>query len=152
MQTEEKGQQSGHEATPPEQDDLLIELLGEGWTHQRVADSAGVSTKTVQRRMNDPAFAAVVSRRRRERVAQVSGRLITTSDRAIDVLREALESDDPKVSLRAAALVLDHGHRFHQGEEARELARRQEELEQRLQEALDAMAGITGSGYEGGQQ
>jgi hypothetical protein len=151
MQTEDTSQEAGQELAGSETDELLIQLLGEGWTHQRVADSAGVSTKTVQRRMNDPEFAAAVSGRRRDRVAQVGGRLISTSDRAVDVLREALDDADPKVSLRAASLVLDHGHRFHQGDEARELGRRQDDLEQRLHAALEAMAGTVGANVEGGQ-
>ena len=60
-----------------EQDDLMIACLAQGWTHRRVADQLGVSTKTVQRRMGEPSFAAAVSRRRRERVEQLTGQLIT---------------------------------------------------------------------------
>ena len=44
-----------------DQDELIADLLGQGWTHQRVADSVDVSSKTVQRRMSDPAFSKVVS-------------------------------------------------------------------------------------------
>jgi hypothetical protein len=127
-----------------EEDDLMIIYLAQGWTHQQVAGQVGVSTKTVQRRMADPGFAAAVTKRRRERVGQLSGQLITATDGAVIVLRNALDSDDPKVSLRAATLILDHANRFHRGEEEREMARRQDELEQGLQDALDALAVITG--------
>jgi hypothetical protein len=56
-----------------DQDELIADLLGQGWTHQRVPDSVGVSSKTVQRRMSDPAFSSVVSKRRRDQFGQLSG-------------------------------------------------------------------------------
>jgi hypothetical protein len=148
MQTDDRSHKDDS-TVRTELDELLIELLGEGLTHQRVAETAEISTKTVQRRLSDPGFAAAVSRRRRERVAQISGRLISASDRAVDVLREALDTDDAKVSLRAAALVLDHGHRFQQSSEERELARRQDELEERLQAAIESVAGLKRDGRPG---
>src|SRR5664280_1215635 len=135
-----------------EQDELMIACLAQGWTHQKVADQLGVSTKTVQRRMSEPSFAAVVSRRRRERVEQLSGQLITASDGAIGVLQDLLASDDPKIQLRAASVTLGQAGRFHQGDRERELARRQDEMEQRLQEAIHAMTDITDGTYEEGQQ
>jgi FixJ family two-component response regulator len=62
-----------------DQDELIADLLGQGWTHRRVADSVGVSSKTVQRRMSDPAFSMVVSERRRDRFGQLSGQLRRTA-------------------------------------------------------------------------
>ena len=55
-----------------DQDEVIADLLGEGWTHQRVAGFIGVSTKTIQRRITDPDFSRVVSARRRERFGQLS--------------------------------------------------------------------------------
>lgn len=139
----------------PEQepeDDLLIAYLAEGWTHAEAGKQAGVSAKTVQRRLKDPEFAGAVARRRRERVEWLTAQLITASDAAASVLRDALGSDDPKVSLRAATLILSHTGRFHAGEEEREVARRQDELELRVQESLETMtriAGVTGDGGRG---
>ena len=135
-----------------ERDDLLIACLAEGWTHQRAADQAGVSTKTVQRRMGEPRFAAAVSRRRRERVERLTGQLITSSDTAVSVLNDLLASDDPKVKLRAVSLALGHASGFHRGEQERELARRQDEMDERLQEAIDAMTEITDGTYQERQQ
>jgi hypothetical protein len=80
-----------------DQDDLIADLLGQGWAHRRVADSVGVSHKTVQRRMSDPAFSSVVSERRRDRFGQLSGQLLTAGEGAMDVLTGALQSEDPKV-------------------------------------------------------
>ena len=135
-----------------EQDELIITCLAEGWTRQHVGEQVGVSTKTIQRRMGERSFAAAVAKRRRERVEQLTGQLITASDGAVAVLQDALASDDPKIRLRAATLALGHANRFHQGEEDRELARRQDELEQRMQETLDAMAAITVDTTVGGQR
>jgi hypothetical protein len=72
-----------------DQNELIAELLGQGWTHQRVADSVGVSSKTVQRRMSDSAFSSVVSERRRERFGQLSGQILTAGDGPMDVLNGA---------------------------------------------------------------
>ena len=135
-----------------EQDELMIVCLAQGWTHRQVADQVGVSTKTVQRRMGEPSFAAAVSRRRRERVEQLTGQLITVSDGAVGVLQDLLTSGDPKIQLRAATVTLGQASRFHQGEQERELARRQDEMEQQLREAIDAMTEITDGTYEEGQQ
>ena len=95
-----------------DQDELIADLLGQGWTHRRVADLVGVSSQTVQRRMSDPAFSMVVSERRRERFG---GQLLTAGKRAMDLLTGALQADDPKVSLQAAGLILSHGHRATTG-------------------------------------
>jgi hypothetical protein len=56
-----------------DQDELIADLLGQGWTHRMIAETVGVSTKTVQRRLADPPFSSVVSKRRRGRFGQLSG-------------------------------------------------------------------------------
>ena len=146
MTTDSEGQTDGGDEGRPPEDELMIIYLAEGWSHRQVAGQVGASTKTIQRRMADPEFAAAVATRRRERVGQLSGQLISATDGAVAVLRDALNSDDPKVSLRAATLILDNANRFHRGEEERELARRQDELEQRVQELTGGAAGASGAG------
>ncbi len=71
-------------------DDLLIAGLAEGWTHAEAGKLAGVCAKTVQRRLRDPEFTGAVARRRRERVERLTAQLITASDAAVSVLRDAL--------------------------------------------------------------
>lgn len=132
------------------EDELMITCLAEGWTHRQAANHVGVSTKTVQRRMADPDLAAAVAGRRRERVGQLSGQLISATDAAVAVLVNTLDHGDPKVSMRAATSILDYANRFHSAEEDRELARRQDELEQHLQEVLSGLAVSTG-GTDGGE-
>ena len=96
-----------------DQDELIADLLGQRWTHQRVADSVGVSSKTVQDRIADPAFSKVVSERRRERFGQLSSQLLTAGKNAMDVLIGTFQAEDPRVSLQAAGLILSHGHRYN---------------------------------------
>ena len=135
-----------------DQDELIADLLGQGWTHQRVADSVGVSSKTVQRRMSDPAFSKVVSERRRERFGQLSSQLLTAGDSAMDVLTGALQSEDPKVSLQAAGLILSHGHRYNRVLDDHETELRFAAIEQALEDEATARAAILGEGSPGGQR
>lgn len=135
-----------------DQDELIADLLGQGWTHKRVADSVGVSSKTVQRRMSDPAFSKVVSERRRERFGQLSSQLLTTGDSAMDVLTGALQSEDPKVSLQAAGLILSHGHRCNRVLDDHETELGFAAIEQALEDEATARAAILGEGSPGGQR
>jgi len=135
-----------------DQDDLIADLLGQGWTHQRVADAVGVSSKTVQRRMSDPAFSKVVSERRRERFGQLSGQLLTAGDSVMDVLTGALQSEDPKVSLQAAGLILSHGHRYNRVLDEHETEQRLKNIEQRLEDDAIARSTLLGEGGSGGQR
>ena len=135
-----------------DQDELIADLLGLGWTHQRVADTVSVSAKTVQRRLGDPAFSRVVSQRRRERFSQLSSQLLTAGDGAMDVLTEALHAEDPKVSLHAAGLILSHGHRYVRALDEHETDTRLDAIERRLEEEAVAREALLGEGGSGGQQ
>ncbi len=135
-----------------DQDELIADLLGQGWTHRRVADSVGVSSKTVQRRMSDPAFSMVASERRRDRFGQLSGQLLTAGEGAMDVLTVALQSEDPKVSLQAAGLILSHGHRYNRVLDEHEIQLRFEAIERRIEEEAVAREALLGEGGSGGQR
>jgi DNA-binding LacI/PurR family transcriptional regulator len=135
-----------------DQDELIADLLGQGLTHRRTAETVGVSTKTVQRRMADPAFSSVVSKRRRDRFGQLSGQLLTAGDMALNVLIGALVSDDEKVSLQAANLVLTHGHRYNRALDDHETERRFEAIEERLEDEAIAREALLGEGGSGGQR
>ena len=135
-----------------DQDELIADLLGQGWTHRSVADSVGVSSKTVQRRMSDPAFSMVVSERRRDRFGQLSGQLLTAGEGAMDVLTVALQSEDPKVSLQAAGLILSHGHRYNRVLDEHEIQLRFEAIERRIEEEAVAREALLGEGGSGGQR
>jgi hypothetical protein len=95
-------------------DEILIAALAEGrYTHAVAGALAGVSAKTVQRRLTNPGFARAVGERRRERVNEVVGQLVGASQRAVQVLVEVLEGGDPADQLRAARMVLEYSRRYH---------------------------------------
>lgn len=87
-------------------DDLLAEALAVGLSHQAAGEQAGLSAKTVQRRLLNPEFVALRDARRHVHVQAACGRLVGMADTAIDVLLAALADPDPSVRLRAVDLVL----------------------------------------------
>ncbi len=105
-------------------DELIIGGLSAGLTHADAADLAGVSTKTVQRRLADERFVAEVARRRGQQVERVTGQLSQLSVRAVDTLESALGDESPTIRLRAADLTLNWLVRL----------RREADLERRIAE------------------
>lgn len=93
------------------QDELIIAALASGRDYEGAATVAGTSSRTVRRRMSDPEFAAEVSRRRGERVGQVSGLLLDASVLAVGVLLDCLNSESDVVRSRAARTLIDLGQR-----------------------------------------
>lgn len=88
------------------QDEILVEALALGMAYPDAGKLGGVTGRTVSRRMEDPEFRARVSRRRGERVAQVTGALTAMSAEALQVLRDCMAEERPADRLRAAQLVL----------------------------------------------
>jgi len=123
-----------HEDDWSDRDEVILAGLAAGMTHAAVAAVAGVSTKTVQRRIGDEAFAAEVSRRRGEQVERVTGRLTELSVRAVDTLEAALDDESPTIRIRAADMTLNWLVRLR-GEA--DLERRIAEIEHELAAATD---------------
>lgn len=71
------------------QDELVVAALAGGRCYEEAGAAAGVSARTVRRRMAEPAFAAAVSARRGERVAAVTGQLVAAGSDAITVITSA---------------------------------------------------------------
>ncbi len=107
-------------------DEILIEALAEGRTYAAAAALTRGSARTVRRRMTDPDFAAAVSRRRAERVSEITGALVSLSARALRTLEECLDAERPGDRIRAAQVVLASVHRYR---EATEFEARLTELE-----------------------
>jgi hypothetical protein len=97
-------------------DELICVLLSMGWSHKRVASEVGRSTKTIQRRMQDPEFAAEVWARRRASVAATTAQLEQLGFDAVEALRDLLGSANETVVLRAAELTLRMSNRHHRQE------------------------------------
>lgn len=94
------------------QDEEIKAALAAGHSYAEAATLAGVSARTVRRRMEDEAFAGEVRRLRAERAAQLSSSLLELGATAITVLGELLGDSSSSVRLRAADAVLGHGQRY----------------------------------------
>lgn len=124
------------------QDELICAALAAGRSYEQAGTAAGVSTRTVRRRMSDARFAGQVRARRAERASRLSAGLLELGDHAIGVLAVALDDVEVAVRLRAAQLTLALGQRYRREVE---MADRIAALEQRLDIAL----GVSGSTPDG---
>lgn len=120
-------------------DRLIIEALATGATQAEAAGLAGVSERTVRRRMADDAFAREVSVRRGDRVSELTGKLVEASFEAVRTLEAGLTAERDSDRLRAAHQLLLLVVRY----------RSEGELERRLtavERALEHEADEAGSG------
>lgn len=125
------------------EEELLAERLAAGATYAQAAAESGISTKTVQRRMQNPEFAAVVADRRRARFSQITARLVSQGDVALDVLDELLADSDARVRLQAVREVLKSGRSFHREVMVeQELLARVEDVEQMLDRGSSWRQGV----------
>lgn len=91
---------------------LAAALLG-GATWDQGAAAAGVSRRTVARRLADPMFRGHLDSLRRNALARAADRLGGLSVAAVDTLEDLLTSDETApVRLGAARVVLAEAHRF----------------------------------------
>jgi hypothetical protein len=88
-------------------DALILQGLAAGMSQSETGRHAGVSPRTVRRRVADPDFRAQVARARDDYVDRVAGQLMTSTEEAVSVLRRLMQSDQqPALQLRAALAVL----------------------------------------------
>jgi hypothetical protein len=123
-------------------DDLLVLALATGATGDEAAQAAGVSPRTVARRVNDHALMSRVAALRSEMVSRACGRLADAMAAAADVLRRLLASADEGVQIRAARAVLELGLKAR---EAEEIEARVRELEERVAEVVGGLTRATGT-------
>jgi hypothetical protein len=107
-------------------DDSLVFALATGLSVLTAAQRAGVSERTVYRRLDDPVFRQRISETRTGLFAEAVGRLAGLAGKAADALGELLTSERDLVKLQAAKGVLDLGPKLR---EAGELAERLDALE-----------------------
>jgi HEAT repeat protein len=87
--------------------EVAVALVLAGKTDGEAAEAAGVTRQTVwEWRHNHPTFIAEVNRRRKEVWGAAAERLRGLLGRAVEVLEEGLDAQDPRVRQRAASLVL----------------------------------------------
>lgn len=93
-------------------DELIITALASGATQAEAGRSAGVSDRTVRRRLEDEAFVEQVRKTRTELISQAGGRAASLVGNAVAVFQELLGSDNETIRLRAAQAVIDTGRRL----------------------------------------
>ena len=89
------------------QDDILLDALASGRTYAEAGELAGVSDRTVARRMAEPAFARLVRDRRDEQVQTVAGQLSTMANAAVMAITSCLDDEDAKTRMAAGKLILE---------------------------------------------
>jgi AcrR family transcriptional regulator len=83
--------------------EILLTALANGASIENVARKAGVSVRTVYRRLEDPGFRAKLERRRLEAVQRISDVLTSASVAAIKTLLDIQQDVTAPASVRRAA-------------------------------------------------
>lgn len=113
-------------------DEVLLAALAAGHSHPEAGKLAGLSERTVRRRLADPLFRAELDAMKREVVQRTAASLADASTEAVGTLRLLLASREEWVQLRAAVSLLDVTIRYR---ETLELSERLAALEERTREA-----------------
>lgn len=124
MHTDDRSSDDEAESRAEAQDEIIKAALVSRHSYEEAAAAAGVSARTVRRRMADPDFADDVRARRAERASALSGGLLELGATCLRVLSDALEDADSGTRLRAAQAVLTLGQRYRrEGEITDRIAR-----------------------------
>ncbi|MFN8018953.1 MAG: hypothetical protein U0P45_12630 [Acidimicrobiales bacterium] len=124
-------------------DEIITAALIQGLSYPEAGKLAGVSAKTVQRRMADPTFAAQVTAGRLERASDITARLTDLSLKAVAVLDEAMDEDQPMgCRLTAAGASLRHLREYRINKEIDDRLREIEAIKEPVQAIID-MFGTT---------
>lgn len=84
----------------------MVLALAAGKGVQEAAEAAGVSRRTVSRRLADPVFQASLAEARRAVLVESLNLLTSLSARAVQRLGELLKSKDERVCISAARSIL----------------------------------------------
>ena len=90
-------------------DDLLVVALAQGKSHLEAGKIAGMSERTVRRRLQDPDFAALIDRERAAMTANLAAEFAGLYSNALDTMRDLLQHKDGRVRLGAAQFILKRG-------------------------------------------
>lgn len=95
-------------------DPLLIAALASGATIARAAKLAGISERTVYRRLEDDSFRQAVTRVRADLIREATGTLASSAQLAADTLVGLLGDDFSSIRLGAARTLLDTLLKYHE--------------------------------------
>ncbi|HEV2124253.1 MAG TPA: hypothetical protein VGW38_15960 [Chloroflexota bacterium] len=107
----------------------LIVAIAAGATQEQAAKQAGVSPRTVARRLADPEFQRQVDETRAATLRQATDRLSAASLAAVATLLKLLNADSESARLGAARAILELGAKLR---ESQDLEQRIAALEQRI--------------------
>jgi hypothetical protein len=129
-------------------DCVLLAALAAGQTVEVAAVKAGVSSKTVHRRLNNPAFLTQLQAARSEMVRRMVGRLTTASAKAISALQGLLKASNEHVRLGAAVKIIELGGRLR---DSADLAERVAALERQVKGQDNGNGNDSSPGTAGGE-
>jgi hypothetical protein len=95
-----------------DRNEILINALAEGLTHQAVGDRIGRSARTVRRLAAEPEVKRRVDERRHEMALNAARRSAALVEGALQVFEELLCDSSATVRLRAANAALRYHFRF----------------------------------------
>ena len=108
---------------------VLVLALASGLTNRQAAERAGISERTVARRLADPEFQRQISEAKAATLSQTVAQLTAAGLAAVTTLVRLLDADSESAQLGAARSILELGTKL----------RESYELEQRIT-ALEAQA------------
>lgn len=109
-------------------DSLIIAALAAGKTHEQAAAQAGVSLRTVARRVTGPDFRQAVLETRAALIEQATGKLADATTLAAAELVALLADESSTVRLSAARSILDTAGRYAEATDVNERIQRLEAL------------------------
>ena len=116
--------------TPAGEEELILALAA-GASVRKAAEQAGISERTVYRRLADADFRRAVSEARDRLFDAARGRLADLASKAAETLERLMESDKPSVARAAAKAVLVLGPRLRESEFDERITRLEREADER---------------------
>lgn len=113
-------------------DPALIAAIASGLTAEQAGERAGVSVRTVHRRLSGPAFRQEVADARAAMVDRAVGQMADAATAAASTLRTLLGAEAESVRLGAARSIIELGARLREEGDLAERLRRLEEVAERL--------------------
>ena len=100
---------------------MLLMALACGATAEAAAQKAGVSRRTVQRRLADPAFRPRLVQIRADMAQRIAGMLTAAAGEAVKALLELLAASNPSPArLGAVRTVLEYGLKLREAADLEE--------------------------------
>jgi len=111
---------------------MILAALSCGATAEAAAAKAGVSARTVRRRLREPAFVRKLNRKRTEMQMRIADQLTAAGTEAVRTMVQLMQASTPhNVRMTASRSIVELGAKMR---EAADLANRITDLEQRFAE------------------